>query len=356
MLIVSLRAATPARGFALGLLYGLVGFGLTLSWVLLFGTLAWSALTFLAALSVALFGAAFPLVRRVGRPFLTALGAAALWTSLDWLRGLWPLGGFTWGSLGVSQVANPITVRLAVVAGVFGVTFAVAFAAALLAKCERRRAHDPGRLRRSSSAAALLGPGSHPVRGGRRAGHRRRGDPGGLPRRRPWAVPGGGRRRRDETQPGPSQDVERGPSRSRDLGESALDPGSLTIMDEVRATIADVGVPVVSGATSADIRSTDAGDGASVQPGRRVRRRGSGGRRLPEDPPRPVRRVHPLEADRGVDLRARADRVRAHTGGAGAHADGPGSPSVRDARSASRTASPRWTASSSGRARSSSSS
>ncbi len=63
---------------------------------------------------------------------LNALGAAALWTSIDWLRGLWPLGGFTWGSLGASQVANPVTVRLAVVAGVFGVTFAVAFAAALV--------------------------------------------------------------------------------------------------------------------------------------------------------------------------------------------------------------------------------
>ncbi len=162
VLIVALRAATPARGFALGLIYGLVGFGLTLSWVLLFGTLAWSALTLLAALSVALFGAAFPLVRRAGRPILTAVGAAALWTSLDWLRGLWPLGGFTWGSLGVSQVANPITVRVAVVAGVFGVTFVVAFAAALLAGSA-----TGGRPRArlacvALAAAALLAPGVIP--------------------------------------------------------------------------------------------------------------------------------------------------------------------------------------------------
>ena len=61
---------------------------------------------------------------------LTALGAAAAWTAIDWLRGLWPLGGFTWGSLGVSQVPNGITVRVAVVAGVFGATFVVAFASA----------------------------------------------------------------------------------------------------------------------------------------------------------------------------------------------------------------------------------
>src|SRR4029453_11562784 len=41
-------------------------------------------------------------------------------------------------------------------------------------------------------------------------------------------------------------------------GESALDPGSLSIIDEVRATIAEVGASVVSGATSRDIRSTGA--------------------------------------------------------------------------------------------------
>ena len=134
LLLVALRDATPARGFSLGLVYGLTGFGITLSWIMLFGALAWSALTLLAALSVALFGVVFPLLRRHGRPVLTALGAAAAWTAIDWLRGLWPLGGFTWGSLGVSQVPNGITVRVAVIAGVFGVTFVVAFVAALLAE------------------------------------------------------------------------------------------------------------------------------------------------------------------------------------------------------------------------------
>ena len=148
LLFLALREATPARGFALGLGFGLVGFGLTLSWLQLFGTLAWGALTVLTALSVALFGALFPLVRRAGHPFLTAVGAAALWTSIDWLRGLWPLGGFTWGSLGASQVANPVTVRLAVVGGVFGVTFAVAFAAALIAEAVGARPREHPRRRR----------------------------------------------------------------------------------------------------------------------------------------------------------------------------------------------------------------
>ena len=58
-MLVALRDVTPARGLFLGFVYGLTGFGITLSWLMLFGTLAWGALTLLTALSIALFGAAF---------------------------------------------------------------------------------------------------------------------------------------------------------------------------------------------------------------------------------------------------------------------------------------------------------
>jgi apolipoprotein N-acyltransferase len=255
LLFLGLREATPARGFALGLVYGLVGFGLTLSWIQLFGVLAWSALTVLAALSIALFGATFPLVRRTGHPFLTALGAAALWTAIDWFRGLWPLGGFTWGSLGASQVANPITVRLAVLAGVFGVTFAVAFAAALLVEAVRADRVPVRSAALVLAAAAVLVPGVIPFaeaagvpidvaaiqvdfRQGVRGRSREAGD---------IAVT-----RLNLDLHGTLRDD---PPDLAIWGESALDPGSLSILDEVEGAIADVGVPVVSGATSADIRS-----------------------------------------------------------------------------------------------------
>jgi apolipoprotein N-acyltransferase len=259
-LIVALRAATPGRGFALGLVYGLVGFGLTLSWVQLFGTLAWSALTLLAALSVALFGAAFPFVRRAGRPILTAVGAAALWTSLDWLRGLWPLGGFTWGSLGVSQVANPFTVRIAVVAGVFGVTFAVAFAAALLAGTATG-GRLPARLACIAvAAAALLAPGVIPFA----TATGRAIDIAAMQVDFREGVRGASREEGDVAVTRLNLDLHRGlkddPPDLAVWGESALDPGSLAILDEVRATIADVGVPVVAGATSTDIRSNASDD------------------------------------------------------------------------------------------------
>jgi apolipoprotein N-acyltransferase len=55
----------------------------------------------------------------------TAIGFAAAWTVADWIRGMWPLGGFTWGSVGISQVDDPALLRLASITGVWGVTFVV---------------------------------------------------------------------------------------------------------------------------------------------------------------------------------------------------------------------------------------
>jgi apolipoprotein N-acyltransferase len=257
LLLVALRDVTPARGFLLGFIYGLTGFGITLSWLMLFGTLAWGALTLLTAFSIALFGAAFPLVRRPGRPLLTAVGAAAAWTTIDWLRGLWPLGGFTWGSLGVSQVPNRITVRLAVIAGVFGVTFVVAFAAALLAESATRERPLVPRLGTVALAvAAAVAPIVIPfaVASGRPI------DVAAIQVDFAEAVRHGSREEGDIAVTRRNLDLHRTledtPPDLAVWGESALDPGSLAILDEVRATIADVGVPLLTGATSGDIRST----------------------------------------------------------------------------------------------------
>jgi apolipoprotein N-acyltransferase len=256
LLLVALREATPARGFILGLVFGLTGFGLTLSWLMLFGKLAWGALTLLTALSTALFGAVFPLVRRRGRPLVTALGAAAAWTAIDWLRGLWPLGGFTWASLGVSQVSNGITVRLAVIAGVFGVTFIVAFAAALLAEAAARERLLGPRLRLVGlAAAAALAPIVIPFA----AATGRPIDVAAIQVDFSKAVQQRSRVGGDIAVTRLNLDLHRtlkdAPPELAVWGESALDPGSLDIIDEVRATIADVGVPVLAGATSGDIRS-----------------------------------------------------------------------------------------------------
>jgi apolipoprotein N-acyltransferase len=263
LLFVALQGARPARGFFLGLIYGLTAFGITLSWVSLFGTLAWAALTLLTALSVALFGAVFPLVRRTGRPVLTALGTAASWTAIDWLRGLWPLGGFTWGSLGVSQVANTITVRAAVIAGVFGVTFVVACVAALLAEAASGD-RSPGLrlglvgLAAAAAVAPVVIPFARPV--GRTI------DVAAIQVDFLEGVRQGSREEGDIAVTRLNLDLHRTlkdePPDLAVWGESALDPGSLDILDEIRSTIAEVGVPVLAGSTSGDIRSPDRAGGA----------------------------------------------------------------------------------------------
>jgi apolipoprotein N-acyltransferase len=256
-LLVALRHTGPARGFWLGLLAGVVGFGLSLWWISLFGTLAWSALTLLTSLSVALFGLLLPLVRSPERPIVSAAGAAALWTTIDWLRGLWPLGGFTWGSLGVSQVDNPATVRLAVVAGVWGVTFVLVLAAGLLAWGTGRGASARGRAVAVCLAAAVL--------------------------MAPWAIPFSSATGRPIDVAAIQVDFRRGERLSEgagditvtrlnldlhrrltsdppDLaiwGESALDPESLAELEEVRRAISAVGVPVIAGSTSRNIERPD---------------------------------------------------------------------------------------------------
>ena len=259
-LIIALRDAHPRRGVALGLTYGLVGYGLTLYWILLFGELAWASLTLLAGLSTALFGGLFPIVQYRGRPVLTALGVASLWTTIDWLRGLWPLGGFTWGSLGISQVSNRVTVRIAVFAGVWGVTFVVVFVAALLADAISARRSARARLGSLGLAGlAVFAPILVPF--ARATG-------------RPVEVAAIQVDFRNAAR-SPSRDegdiavtrlnvslhraLRQRPPDLAIWGESALDPGSIEILDEVRAAIAAVGVPVLTGSTSTDLRAPIAG-------------------------------------------------------------------------------------------------
>ncbi len=107
-------------------------FGTVLYWILLFGEMAWAALTLASAAFVGVFGFLAPAVWRGERPVRSAAGLAALWTALEYLRGMWPLGGFTWGGLGYTQVDNRLLLPLAAVAGVWGLTFAVALVDALL--------------------------------------------------------------------------------------------------------------------------------------------------------------------------------------------------------------------------------
>ena len=127
-----LRSAGGARGAVLGFVFGVGSYGATFYWIGRFGEMAWVAITLLCAGSALVFGLFAPAVQRRGRPLLTAVGLASLWTVTDWVRTAWPLGGFSWGSLGVSQVDDRAVLRLATITGVWGVTFVVLAVNALL--------------------------------------------------------------------------------------------------------------------------------------------------------------------------------------------------------------------------------
>jgi apolipoprotein N-acyltransferase len=130
----------PRRGALFGAVFGLVYYGALLRWLLPFGLIAWLPLVASQAAYAAMFGALLPLLWRSDRPFRSAFLAAGLWTVIDWVRGVWPIGGFTWGGLGYTQHGDGFLLPLASVTGVWGVTFVVlAVNAVLLAALLRLR-------------------------------------------------------------------------------------------------------------------------------------------------------------------------------------------------------------------------
>jgi apolipoprotein N-acyltransferase len=163
-LLLLLRDRTVPRGALLGFCFGVGLFGATLYWIFLFGALAWGALVAMSAASIAVFGAVATLIVRRARPIWGAVALAAAWTAIDWLRGMWPLGGFTWANLGTSQVDDRAILRLASVTGVWGVTFVVVFANAAVAAWFARRGRGVARIALVAAAlAAILAPALIPL-------------------------------------------------------------------------------------------------------------------------------------------------------------------------------------------------
>ncbi len=151
------RDARPRRGLLLGLAFGFAYFGSVLYWILLFGFMAWTALTLASAASVGLFGFLAPVIWRRDRPLRSSVGLAALWTGIEYLRSAWPLGGFTWGGLGYTQANDRFLLPLASVTGVWGVTFVVVLVNALLVLAiERGRARPRSALAPVGLSLALV--------------------------------------------------------------------------------------------------------------------------------------------------------------------------------------------------------
>lgn len=119
------------RGALLGFLVGLACFLPTLSWSGIFvGSLPWVALCVLQSGYLAGVGAMAALMQRDGR--IRPLAVAGVWTAGELARSTTPWGGFPWARLAMGQADSPFG-RVAALAGVPGVGFAVALTGALVA-------------------------------------------------------------------------------------------------------------------------------------------------------------------------------------------------------------------------------
>ncbi len=128
LLSVATWRAPVRRGLGLGLITGLLFFGLLLGWMRAIGWDGWLLLTCFCALWIALVGGATALVTR--------LPAAPVWVGCVWvleeaLRGRVPFGGFPWGNLAFAQPDTAFG-WWAYLGGTPLVTFAVAFVGAVV--------------------------------------------------------------------------------------------------------------------------------------------------------------------------------------------------------------------------------
>jgi apolipoprotein N-acyltransferase len=119
----------------LALIFGLVYFGIHLSWIFLFGWMAWSALTLFMALYITagvFVGSVAARLASSGR-ILAPLFFAGAWTGAELLRDRWPFGGYPWGAVGTTQGSVPGVRWLAGVIGVYGLSFLIVLFSALIA-------------------------------------------------------------------------------------------------------------------------------------------------------------------------------------------------------------------------------
>lgn len=141
------RSASAREAFWSGYLFGVGMFGVGVSWVYVsmhdFGGVS-APLGVLLTLLFVLFLALFPATvgwlqvryfQQPGALWRNALAVSALWTLGEWCRG-WIFTGFPWLAVGYSQVDSPLS-SLAPIVGVYGVSSAVCFMAALLAYARR---------------------------------------------------------------------------------------------------------------------------------------------------------------------------------------------------------------------------
>ncbi|MGH2699491.1 MAG: apolipoprotein N-acyltransferase [Actinomycetota bacterium] len=152
------------RGALVAFVFGLAFFGSLLYWISIVGFLGWMVLVLLQAAFLGFFGALWAWLSRFGSSAARIACAAAAWVAVEFVRGLVPVGGFSWGQLAQSQTEVPWLLPLAALGGgwlVAGVVVALNAAVAELvsvAAAHRRIALIPALLLMVLLAAPLAMP------------------------------------------------------------------------------------------------------------------------------------------------------------------------------------------------------
>ena len=99
-------ATTAVGGLGYGFLFGLAFYLPLLPWISsLVGAMPWLVLATTCALFPGLFGLCAVVVRRLpGWPIWFAL----VWAAQEWLKSVFPFGGFPWGSVAFGQTQGPL--------------------------------------------------------------------------------------------------------------------------------------------------------------------------------------------------------------------------------------------------------
>ncbi len=142
-LIVAVLGERPLFAFLLGLLQGVVYFGLSLPWfynvMRQYGPLPViqaGAVFALVALVLSLFHAAFASAIAwlgKGSPGKACLAAPFLWVAMEFATTHMPAIGFPWNLLGYVAAGNLVFVQLTAITGIFGLSLVVASYSALAA-------------------------------------------------------------------------------------------------------------------------------------------------------------------------------------------------------------------------------
>ncbi|MFB3881634.1 MAG: apolipoprotein N-acyltransferase [Armatimonadota bacterium] len=175
--MVAVRLATGWGAVLGSWLGGFVFLGILLYWLGLFGISVW----FVASLAFSIPLLAWGLgVRWMGKlaPPARIIGAAVLWTGLEWARGL-GMFGFTWGWLGYSQSPALWLLPVARVAGTIGISFLIVLVNAAIAEVVVRSGEQATGRRIVRLAAVIVFVAL--AMSGARAWVARQGGPGGAP-------------------------------------------------------------------------------------------------------------------------------------------------------------------------------